>query len=501
MSAKIKVEKKANPINEPAENLTGRSFRDENDESKNREIETSLSEIYRDSSGNKIDVNRMKIRRKQGLIFWFFNLLVFALVVIVIGLGGYYYFFYGKGTDATALALNIDSPAAVSANQEFTYTIDYKNQEYVAIKSATLEVDYPANFVYLGATPAPDSNNNSWNVGRLNARSDGKIVIRGKIIDQVNATAVMLARMIYTPENFSSEFKKENSVSTLVKDIGFDTTFDYQATALVNDPENLTLTFKPLSQNFFSEFTLNLATDNNIEIGEASALTSPGENSSSSLSVKKIANSQQNAWRISGLDGQDESLVIKYRVKEKTTDTENIKITLSATSSTAEGEKSFVFLEKNLSLEVMKSDLNLNLILNGSSEGQPVDFGQKLNYSITYANKGETSMNNVVIMAVLDSDFVDWTTLQDENQGREAGNTLTWTKAEIPSLEKVGVGEQGTIDFSVNVLPFKESDLGKDFKITSYAQYTIGGLDNLGGVSTSTASSSTAFDNRSNKIE
>ncbi|HTW96496.1 MAG TPA: hypothetical protein VMD74_02450, partial [Candidatus Methylomirabilis sp.] len=46
-----------------------------------------------------------------------------------------------------------------------------------------------------------------------------------------------------------------------------------------------------------------------------------------------------------------------------------------------------------------------------------------------------------------------------------------------------------------------ESDLGKDFKITSYAQYTIGGLDNLGGVSTSTASSSTAFDNRSNKIE
>jgi uncharacterized repeat protein (TIGR01451 family) len=151
----------------------------------------------------------------------------------------------------------------------------------------------------------------------------------------------------------------------------------------------------------------------------------------------------------------------------------------------------------------MKSDLNLNLILNGTRNDQPVDFGQKLNYSIVYSNKGESSMKDVVIMAVLDSDFLDWTALDDKNKGREMGDTITWTKNEIPALEKVDVGKQGTIDFTINVLPFKESDLGKNFVVTSYSQYAVGGLDRIGQVGSTTASSTLSdnFDNRSNTIE
>ena len=81
-------------------------------------------------------------------------------------------------------------------------------------------------------------------------------------------------------------------------------------------------------------------------------------------------------------------------------------------------DKFYQFLEKKISYEVMKNDLNLIQIINGSRNDQGIDFGQTLNYSIIYKNKGETEMTDVVIMAVLESDFLDWSTLQDEKRGR-----------------------------------------------------------------------------------
>jgi hypothetical protein len=197
------------------------------------------------------------------------------------------------------------------------------------------------------------------------------------------------------------------------------------------------------------------------------------------------------------LQKKEENFTIKYRIKNKIADNQQIVLTFVANVAS----KDYPFLVQTISFQVMKSDLNLNLILNGSNADQPVNFGQAMNYSIAYANKGEAAMQDVVIMAVLNSDFIDWTTLSDVNKGREMGNTITWTKNEVPDLAKIDAGEKGTIDFSVNVLPFKENDLGKNFKIESYAQYAVGGLDKLGSVASSSASSTSAgIDNQSNTI-
>jgi hypothetical protein len=103
-----------------------------------------------------------------------------------------------------------------------------------------------------------------------------------------------------------------------------------------------------------------------------------------------------------------------------------------------------------------------------------VDFGEMLDYNLSYVNKGDSAMRDVVIMAVLESDFLDWTGLKEENGAKEKGNTLIWTKNEIPGLAEIGVEEEGEINFSIPVLPFREMDLGKDFEIKSYAQYSIG---------------------------
>ncbi|HTX86958.1 MAG TPA: hypothetical protein VMC41_02755 [Candidatus Nanoarchaeia archaeon] len=469
----------------------------EMEEERETEIEDSLSEIYLDDRGQKIDVNRMKIRRKQGIVFWFFNIIIFALALIVLGSGAFYFIFYNHGTDSSAVDLTISAPAAVSAGQEITFTLNYGNQEYVGLKNINIKADYPADFIYESADPAPDVNTDTWNIGQIGARASGTITVKGKIVDKAGATSIILAQMVYAPQNFSSQFKKDDSASIVVKDIGFDPTFDFSNTALVGQEQEINIDLKPLAADYLPEFKLQMKKDDNIQIdGTVVDNGAAGADSGNSLKVEKVNDAQNNIWLISGLQSKEENFTIKYKVKTKTVDNQQIVLAFLDTV----GDQDYPFLEQIVPFQVMKSDLNLNLTINGANTGQAVNFGQALNYSIAYANKGEAPMENVVIMAVLNSDFFDWTTLSDVNQGREMGNTITWTKDEIPALAKVDVGETGTVDFTINVLPFSENDLGKNFKITSYAQYAVGGLDKLGGFGSSSASSTGSIDNQSNTI-
>jgi hypothetical protein len=500
MGIKIRIEE------EPIEGKSGlakkliarrNKFHQEMEDKREDEIESSLSEIYRDDKGQKIDVNRMKIRHKQGLVFWFFNVLIFALVLLVIGAGAYYYIFYNRGTDSTAVDMKITAPDTVSSGQEISYTLSYDNQEYVNLKNVNIKLDYPNNFIFESADPAPSINNDTWNINQIGQRSSGKIIVKGRIIDKVGASSIVLAQMLYTPENFSSEFKKDDSASVVVKDLGFNPTFVFSNTVLVNQEQQINIDLNPLSANYLPQIVLHMQKDDNVIIDDTVVDNgAKGAENGNSLKVEKVKDAQNNIWLISGLADKEENFTIKYHIKNKISDNQQIVLNFVANV----GNTDYSFLVQNIPFQVMKSDLNLNLIMNASNVDQPVNFGQTLNYSIAYANKGEAAMQDVVLMAVLNSDFLDWTTLKDSNRGREMGNTITWTKNEVPALAKIDVGEKGELDFSIDVLPFSENDLGKNFKVTSYAQYSVGGLNSLGSSSASSTSTSTSIDNQSNTI-
>jgi uncharacterized repeat protein (TIGR01451 family) len=188
------------------------------------------------------------------------------------------------------------------------------------------------------------------------------------------------------------------------------------------------------------------------------------------------------------LDNKEKDLVLKYKIKEKEDDNEEIGIKFEYGSEIdifkrdennggykrEKQERFFTFYEEKFNFEVVKSDLNLTLLINGSKNDKAVNFGDTLNYSIVYANKGDTVMNDVVIMAVLNGEFLDWTSLKDPKNGEEKGNTISWSKKEIPELESLARNKEGMIDFSINLLELSDNDFNKDLKIVSYAQFDFG---------------------------
>ncbi|MCG2700722.1 hypothetical protein L6267_00975, partial [Candidatus Parcubacteria bacterium] len=169
-------------------------------------------------------------------------------------------------------------------------------------------------------------------------------------------------------------------------------------------------------------------------------------------------------------------------------------------ASAGSAKEYYLFKEEIINYEVIKSDLNLNLIINGSQLDQGIDFGQTLNYSIVYANKGQAEMKNIVIMAVLESEFLDWSSLSDKNSGKTKDNTISWSKEELPLLESLDMNDEGVIDFSIQVSPLSDIDLNKTYQVKSYAQYSIGGAPDNAEEEADAKKGEAREDTRSNTI-
>lgn len=452
-------------------------------EAKEEEIEESLNEIYQDENGNMVDVKKLTILKKHGLFFWLFSVLFFGGLIA----GGAYYFYnfvyLQKGSDAAAVEFSIEGKNDLTAGEEFFYTLRYKNDSNIAIKNVKFTISYPDNFVYLDSFPLPLAEKNSvWDLDVIPAYMNGTIKIKGMLIGKEEQAGVISGSMTYTPENFSSEFKKNATLTSIIRNTGLNLEIDYMKTALIGDESEVLIRYSARDNSFIKSFRVTLEPQENFDI-----IDWTGDKLGEEKGVFTLV--RPGVWQIDEVLPENKILPIKLKFKKKISNKQAIKISFEHAVNNGEN---IVFHEELLNFEVLKSDLNLSLIANGSRDDQGVDFGQTLNYSIVYNNKGDAELNDVVIMAVLESDFLDRASLADPLKGTEKGNTITWTKAEIPALEKIAQDQEGTIDFSIKVLDFKSISAKKNFEIKSYIQYSVGAKED-GTISKNE-------DNRSNTI-
>ena len=107
---------------------------------------------------------------------------------------------------------------------------------------------------------------------------------------------------------------------------------------------------------------------------------------------------------------------------------------------------------------------NLKIFVNGDNKDSAIDWGSELEYVINYKNTSDSDLENVSITAILNSDYLDWESLDDNFNGLidEGTNFITWDKKIIPSLAKLDVGQEGRISFKIRVVDFNEEIIEND---------------------------------------
>ncbi|MFA5359458.1 MAG: hypothetical protein WC349_00655 [Patescibacteria group bacterium] len=460
-------------------------------EAKEEEIKESLTRIYQDDDGNSVDVKKMIIKQKRGLLFNLFTFLVVLFVFAGAIYGAYNYIYLKIINSKLSATLEFEAKKEVVAGEEFYYNLNYKNEDKVSFGKIEIKVQYPDNFIFLSSEPAPTKNNNIWEIANLDSHRSDAIRIKGKLAGPLDSNNIILADMVYTPQNFSSEFKKSASFETKINDTGLDFSFTNSSSAVVNETNEIIVKFKPKTENYIDNFRLNIEYPEEVEIINTESTSQASAQTASSSPAGQvnppvgliIASSNQNTWLLSNFNKDGNEFKIKFKIKEKKQPNLNIKLKFELPEQTSDssGEQANLpikyhsFYEKDFIYDVIKGDLNINLIINGSALDQGTDFGKTLNYSINYANKGDAAMKDVILMVILESDFLDWQTLSDQSKGALSGNTISWSKQEIPALAELASGAEGVIDFSIKLKNQSDIDLSKVYQVKSYVQYSIEG--------------------------
>ncbi len=445
-------------------------------EVRDMEIDSHLRDVYSDKRGRQVDVGKMKVKKKRHPFLSFLRSFIF--IAIFVGAAYYVYDNYiDKSGDISSLKINLSGPEKVVAGEEFSYKIEYSNPTKFVLSDVYLEMQYPDNFIFTSASVSPKTGNYAFSLPDLNPGEKASLTIIGNLINVADSANLAVARLSYLPGSFSSRFKKESSISTIVSGPSFNVDIMSPSAVFIGQDNEVKINFSSPLENSHPEslsdfdIVFSLTDGSGAEIDTASSSVEKNDNDSASTTKISVKKQAPFVWQIGGLrPGMDrQEVVFNYKVKNKLDDFE-LKISLHKRF----GEKDYTFFEKNIKPNLVSNDLNLTLFLNASKNDQALSFGDDLNYSINYSNKGNKSYQDVVIMAVLSGDILDWSEA-DFGKGVRTSNYITWTKKELPVLAEIRPGEEGEIDFRLKLKKFESDFLGKDLSISSYAQYSLSG--------------------------
>lgn len=445
----------------PSENEIKNFNRQMKSEIRRDEINGSLSEIYSDDRGQRIDVAKLEKKARRNAVVMVFRWLFGIFFVAFSVWAALLVFSSAENDDVT---INVVAPEIIQAGEDFEYKINYRNNSKSEIKDLRLELNFPENFIFASANVAPSSKNNYWTLPNLETGREGSLVIKGKIINQETSANTIYAKLIYQQKNFSSDLKKDASASTQVSSIGFRAELDYPSAALSGAENSLNLKLSNFNNPFINNFRIDF------ELPDSVSIINPENTSASSSdwSIRKV----DSHWELFGVNASSSLIEIPFRFKIKDTLEKRIEIVLRL-SVLGQEEKLISFFEKRAGIDVIKNDLNLTMMVNGSQGDRSVNFGETLNYTISYANRGSDTLKNIAISAIVDSSLVNWSTLDVSSNGKLKNSIITWTKDEVPALAEIRPGQSGDLSFSVNLNKFSSTDLGTNFDVKSYAQFNV----------------------------
>jgi len=438
------------PVIKKAEHKSHKS----KEELREREVEDSLSEIYQDDAGRNIDVQKISVRPRR----WWLKIILFLLysaIIIAIGYLGYrYYISYQAKDDLFTVVVEADKN--LTAGREFAYTISYHNKGRLALEDVEIKAEWPKSFIFRGADPATTSLN-VWHIGHVPAEGSGQIVVKGILLNKIGENNQVHLTSSFRPVNLSSAFVINTTYNVILTDSVLAVGISAPDVLAIGRDNEVIISYQEKEESLVDNVQLIM---NDVDWAEVKLFDGDQE-------IQSTGNFR---WTLPTPSSELKSLKLVIKPSEQESRLEILSFRLE----TNIGEQSYLIDSRDFDCHLVNSRLNLLLKINDSNADSGVFAGTPLNYRIDYVNQGDTTLKDVKIIASLEGAWLDWSSLKDSQQGQIKGQTIIWSKKEIPSLALLKPGASGSIHFSINVKDWKNGDKNDSGEIRSYAYYQIG---------------------------
>ena len=363
------------------------------------------------------------------------KIIIFILILgILAGILGYYYYqknIYSK----EILKLEILGSEEVQAFEEIEYVVKYKNNGNTTLEEPALIFQYPENSL--------PTNEKSQRVEKaledIYPGEEKTLSFKTRLFGKENEIKQAEATLKYRPKNLKAFYESKTTFTTKIKSIPLTLEFD--------------LPSKTESGREF-QFFLNYFSNSDWPL---SNLRVKIEYPSSFEFIKSQPQAlEKTEWDLSILNKAEGGRIeIGGRLLGEIREQKIFRATLGLWR---EGE--FTLLkEATKGTEIQESSLSIFQQINGASQ-YVANPGDILHYEIFFRNTGEGLFQDLFLVSKLEGRAFDFETLKTESgQFNKGDNSIVWDWREVPKLRFLGRGEEGKVEFWIN--------LKKDWEIAS----------------------------------
>jgi len=452
-----------------------------------QEINRAISSIYEDDKGHLPNIKKIQIKKHHPAAKFFASVL-FIGVVLALAAWAKFLFWPTDGFSDTGLEFTITGPETMALGATSTYTVAIRNNQAVAIKNLNLNIRYPAGFVFLDSSLAPqNAGHNEWTMGEIAANKKTTLTITGKTFGAPAEAQSWRALLDYQPANVNSEFQKTAILNTKFDASPFN--------IVMTGPDKATVGAEV-------EYTFKIENKTDWQPAKLELAFVPPAGFSITSSTPALA---KNRW-VLNLAGSSSTplseITLSLRGQFSNTGEANAIVKTALYLPVAELNQNVNIAESSLTTALAKNSVSFTTAVNGTLKDFSTHPGETLNVTINIKNTSATDISKGVVSFTLvgpsigKQTLVDWQNITDPADGDIVGKQIsdslrqgqiTWNSAQIPALAKIKAGAEINIDFrlaikgadKVTLADFKENKItiasNLDYVDSAGAEQTLPG--------------------------
>ena len=387
--------------------------------------------------------------------------LVLAIGVLLVSLGAAYVFYviWSMRFSPENILLSFSMPPSAEEGQEFTFNFLYHNNNRVDLKDCQLTISFPQSLEIKEAdmpTSAANKDFIVFDLGTLKSKQNGKITVRGKIIQKEQSIVYVKSSLAYRVNNSGPQQTKEAQ----------------EGITITSSKVNLLLSAtRQAAPGDLIEYKLiiNNTTEENFNGLEVHATYPPGfQFNESSLP----ATDNSTVFKLPTLISYGKS---EFTIRGSVSGGANEKKNFSAEIGYYEAGKFLVLRKDSAQTEMITSPLIITQTIQGGVDQKTnsADAGNSIAIDLKYRNASNLPLRDAVIIVDLIGKTVDPQSVKAEKGNFDMKNSrVTWRAGEIPELALLKPRAEGTLTLYFSVVPRVPSASldDKNFSITSVAQ-------------------------------
>lgn len=355
------------------------------------------------------------------------KIVIFILIIgILIGIAGIYYYrknIYSKDI----LKLEILGQDQAQAFDEIEYVVKYKNNGDTALQSPQLTFQYPENSIPSDGGPQAVTKT----LDDIYPGEEKTISFKARLYGKENDTETAKASLRYQPKNLKAFYESDTTFTTRINFVPL--TFEIDLPSKVETGKDIQFFL-----NYFSNSDWPLS---NLAI----KIEYPSGFEFSDSNPKAL---EKTEWDLPLLNKTEGGRIeVDGKLSGNLKDQEIFKASLGMWQN---GQ--FILLkEADKGAEIAETSISVFQQINGSSN-YVANPGDLLHYEIFFRNMSTAPYQNLFLVSKLDSTAFDFSSIKmSSGQFNQGDNSLVWDWRDIPKLRFLDVGEEGEVEFWINL--------------------------------------------------